>query len=311
MNVLYLKYALEIAKTGSINKAAENLYMAQPNLSRAIKELENSLGVSIFERTSKGMIPTQEGETLLAHAEEILRRVDEVESMFRDGKVSKIAFSLSAPRSFYISRAFSFFSTSLAKDRQMELIYRETDAQETLANVFHSECKLGILRYDMKHDNHFQRIFEEKGLRYEMIAEFSGSVLLSKSHPLAMRDRVSLEELSAYTELCYTDAQIPSFPSGDPRKNSREDEAERRIFVCDRASCIDLLAADLAAFHICEPISPYLAERWGLRQIEVAGSEILCKDVLVYRKDYKLTKYDNAFITELCNAKRACIKPRF
>lgn len=58
MNILYLKYALEVAKTGSIMKAADRLYMAQPNLSRAIKELESSLGISIFERTGRGMVPT-------------------------------------------------------------------------------------------------------------------------------------------------------------------------------------------------------------------------------------------------------------
>ena len=62
MNILHLKYAAEIAKTGSLNKAAENLYMGQPNLSRAIKELESSLGITIFRRSSKGMVATPEGE---------------------------------------------------------------------------------------------------------------------------------------------------------------------------------------------------------------------------------------------------------
>ena len=71
MNILHMKYALEVAKCGSINKAAEVLLMNQPNLSRAIKELEASLGVEIFTRSAKGMVPTPEGETFLGYANKI------------------------------------------------------------------------------------------------------------------------------------------------------------------------------------------------------------------------------------------------
>ena len=62
MNLVHLKYAVEVAETGSINKASEKLYVSQPNLSRAIKELEASLGVTIFDRSAKGMVLTPEGE---------------------------------------------------------------------------------------------------------------------------------------------------------------------------------------------------------------------------------------------------------
>ena len=62
MNTLHLKYVAEVAKTGSITQAAENLFMAQPNLSKAIKELEETLGISIFRRTSKGVVLTEKGE---------------------------------------------------------------------------------------------------------------------------------------------------------------------------------------------------------------------------------------------------------
>ena len=76
MNIVHLKYAVEIARTGSLNKAAENLYMAQPNLSRAIKELEADLGIAIFERSSRGMVATPDGEEFLRYAKKILEQVD-------------------------------------------------------------------------------------------------------------------------------------------------------------------------------------------------------------------------------------------
>ena len=182
MNVMYLKYALEVAKTGSINKAAENLYMAQPNLSRAIKELEAYLGIAIFERTSKGMVPTQEGETLLLHAEDLLQRVDEVENMFRDGKGTRVNFSLSAPHSSYISQAFVEYCKNLDPARKCEIAYLETNASDTIANVFCGDYKMGIVRYAQRYEKAFQKAFEEKSLQCEEIVSFTHCLLFSKKH---------------------------------------------------------------------------------------------------------------------------------
>ena len=75
MNLLHMKYAVEIANAGSINKAAERLYVGQPNLSRAVKELETSLGVAIFDRTSKGMFLTPDGEVFIRSAKNILKQL--------------------------------------------------------------------------------------------------------------------------------------------------------------------------------------------------------------------------------------------
>ena len=99
MNLLYLKYAVEVAACGSINKAAEKLYIGQPNLSRAIKELESSLGVNIFDRSSKGMEITPDGEVFLGYAKSILKQVDSLETMFRAGASNKVRFSAIVPAS--------------------------------------------------------------------------------------------------------------------------------------------------------------------------------------------------------------------
>ena len=106
MNLLHMKYAVEIAEAGSINKAAERLYVGQPNLSRAVKELESSLGVSIFDRSSKGMFLTPDGEVFIRSAKNILKQVDEVEGMFQKDMVRKKRFSISVPRASYVADAF-------------------------------------------------------------------------------------------------------------------------------------------------------------------------------------------------------------
>ena len=127
MNLLHLKYAIEIEKTQSINKAAENLYMGQPNLSRAIKELERSMGVEIFQRTSKGMIPTPEGIEFLGYAKKILAQVDQVENLFSKNNRNTQKFSISVPRSSYISSAFVNFCSKIDEDKRAEIYYQETN----------------------------------------------------------------------------------------------------------------------------------------------------------------------------------------
>ena len=85
MNLQHLKYAVEVEKTGSITQAAENLYMGQPNLSKAIKELEGTLGVILFKRTSKGVLPTAQGKEFLRYAKSILDQVERMEELYRSG----------------------------------------------------------------------------------------------------------------------------------------------------------------------------------------------------------------------------------
>ena len=83
MNILHMKYAVEVAKLGSLNKAAEALLIAQPNISRSIKELEADLGISIFNRSAKGMELTPEGEEFIGYAQSILKQIDEVEMVYK------------------------------------------------------------------------------------------------------------------------------------------------------------------------------------------------------------------------------------
>ena len=146
MNILHLKYAVEIAKTGSLNKAAENLYMGQPNLSRAIRELEAGLGITIFERTPRGMVVTPDGEAFLQYAVRILAQIDEMESVFRDGKKRRLTFSLSAPRADYIAAAMVAFAGE-TRTEPCTYYYKETNALRTIRNVLCGEYNLGIIRF--------------------------------------------------------------------------------------------------------------------------------------------------------------------
>ena len=167
-----MKYAVEVAKLGSLNKAAETLLIAQPNISRSIKELEADLGISIFNRSAKGMELTPEGEEFIGYAQSILKQIDDVEKAYKHGSPKKQKFSISVPRACYISDAFAEFSKCLSDD-PAEIFYKETNSQRTINTVLNRDYKLGIIRYAENYDKYFKSMLEEKGLSYEMVAEFT------------------------------------------------------------------------------------------------------------------------------------------
>jgi hypothetical protein len=187
-----MKYAVEVAKLGSLNKAAEALLIAQPNISRSIKELEADLGISIFNRSAKGMELTPEGEEFIGYAQNILKQIDEVEMVYKQGSPKKQKFSISVPRACYISDAFAEFSKCLSDD-PAEIFYKETNSQRTINNVINNDYKLGIIRYAENYDKYFKAMLEEKGLAYEMVAEFTYVLIMSRDNPLAEKDEITIK----------------------------------------------------------------------------------------------------------------------
>ncbi len=309
MNLLHIKYALEIAKTNSINKAAQTLYVGQSALSRAIKELEAALGVSLFERSAKGMFLTPDGEVFVRYAKAILKQVDDVEKLFSEGSVSKKRFSISVPRASYISDAFTRFTLLLDKEDSVELFYKETNSMRAIKNILDEDYRLGIVRYAKNYDQYYKTMLDEKGLVYELIAEFRYVLVMSKDSPLSALDAVSFNDLHKYIEIAHADPYVPSLPLSQVKKEELPD-VNRRIFVFERASQFELLAQNPQTFMWVSPIPEALLGRYGLVQRVCAENKRDYKDVLVRRKDYALTELDDRFIEELIKTKRSMITQR-
>lgn len=304
MNIQHLKYAVEIAKYGSISKASEALYVAQPNLSRAIKELEKDLGIVIFDRSAKGIVLTPDGELLVQQAKEVLRHVDEIRDMFHENKSGKSIFSISAPRASYISHAFAEFSKSLSDETQCEVYYKETNALRTINNIVHADYKLGIIRYAARYDKYFKEMLEQKNMSYELIAEFSYVLLMSKESPLAELDVPHMSDLSDYIEVAHADPYVPSMSMAELRKEELPETIQRRIFVFERGSQFDVLSANPETFMWVSPVPQETLDRFGLTMRRCPDNDKVYKDVLVYPDDYVMSTLDRKFVTELCAAKR-------
>lgn len=304
MNVMHMKYAVEIANTKSISKAAENLYMGQPNLSRAIKELEESLGITIFKRTTKGISVTPEGEEFLQYAKRIISQVEEVEEIYRNGRSKNQRFSVCVPRASYISDAFAEFAKNIDTSVSAEIFYKETNSMRTINNIVKEDYNLGIIRYQSSFDKYFTSMFSEKKLMHETITEFSYVLLMSKSHPLADKEKIELKDLADYIEISHADPYVPSLPLIDVKKAELSESVDKHIFVFERGSQFVLLEKVPTTFMWVSPIPDELLEKYSLVQKKCIGNTKVYKDVLIYRKGYKLTELDDAFITEVCTAKR-------
>ena len=307
MNILHLKYAVEVANAGSISKAAEALYMNQPNLSRAVKELEDSLGITIFDRTAKGMLVTPDGREFLGYAKKILKQIDEVEAIYTKERIEKQRFSVAAPRAAYIAEAVANFTAKIDRSQRYEIFYKETDSTHVIKNLLHSDYKLGIVRYADGYDKYFKEMLEEKNLTYELISEFRYVVLMSAEHPLAKKENISFSDLSEFTEITRANPSFLSLPMSAIKKEELPDDTEKRIYVFDRASQFDILSYNTDSFMWVSPLPEALLKRYGLVQKFSADNQKKYRDLLVYRNDYKLSELDRLFITELCASKRRCI----
>ena len=299
MNIMHLKYAVEVAKTGSITQAAENLFMGQPNLSKAIRELEESLGITIFKRTSKGIVPTLKGEEFLVYAKRILAQIDELESIYSSDHQTKQTFSISIPRASYMSYAFMQFVGQLDPAKEMEIIYSETNSVQAISNIVQSNYDLAIIRYRDVFESYFTRLLREKDLKSEPVWQFKYVAVMSKTHPLADKPVLTLADLADSIEILHSDNAVPSLPTLEAKRMENIENSNKRIYVFERGSQFELLANIPGTFMWVSPIPQETLDRYGLIQRRVSDADYSYRDMLVYQRSYRLSDLDKLYIDRL------------
>lgn len=306
MNLQQMKYAVEIAETNSLNKASERLFVGQPTLSRAIKDLESGLGVTIFDRSAKGMFLTPDGEIFIHYAKMVLKQVDSIQGMFKESEKKK-RFSISVPRASYISDAFTRFSCQLDNSSLAEVYYKETNSMRVIKNVVQGEYNLGILRYRESYDKYYRAMLREKELDHTLITEFQYVLLMSAHSPLADRQEVAYDDLADYMEIAHADPYVPSLPTAEVKKEELPDRSRRRIFVFERASQFELLSYNPETYMWASPVPQSILRRYDLIHKDCGENHRVYKDVLIHRKDYRLSQLDCRFIEQLIQSKREII----
>lgn len=302
MNTLHFKYAVEIEKTRSITQAAENLYMAQPNLSKAIKELESSLGIVIFRRTSKGVIPTEQGVKFLNCAKQILMQIDNMESIASPNKPEKRRIRISVPRTAYISKAFSDYIALSDSSEDMEIYFCETNSMRTIENVRENGYNFGIIRFNKAHEKYFSDFLAEKNLESQLLWEYEILAVMSAEHPVAEKEKLTYGELSAnYTELTQGDDAVPYVPDAVEKlfaENRPENAKTKRICMYDRGSALDFLLTVPESFMLDSPVPESLCKKYGLIQRKCSFSDNCFMDCIIYTSGRKLSQNEIALVNK-------------
>lgn len=300
MNLLHLKYAVEIEKTGSITKAANNLFMGQPNLSKAVKELETEIGITIFRRTTKGVVPTEKGGEFLGYAKAVLDQFDEMVSMYKPKAEDSVRFSISVPRASYIAKAFSNFVSLLDSDKDMSINFKETNSMDAISNILDYDFKLGIIRYQNIHEKQYFAMLDGKNLKYRPLWEYEYKLLVGKDSPLAKKgSEIKYSDLDNYIEIVHGDLSVPSLSFSKVSRSPLPEHRKKRIYVYERGSQFDLLSNLPNTYMWVSPMPKESLKQHNMVQLKCDIPYKINKDVLIFPKGYRLSRYDEMFIAEL------------
>ena len=309
MNTVLLEYAVEVEKTGSITQAAGNLYMDQPNLSKAIKTLEEGLGAPIFRRTPKGVVPTARGRIFLEYARNVLAQLEEMEALYKPAKTGSVEFTLSMPRASYISSAFSRFVKRIDRKEGMNLWLRETNSADTLRDVERGEYQLGIIRYKPSAEAYYAKQAAECGLKTELLLEYDERLLMSQAHPLASARHIESGDLLPYIEITHGDAKASGRRELKAADGTTASTPANRIYIFERGTQMGLLHENPDTYMWVSPMPKQTLERYGLVQRSSAGRPRKMKDLLVYQMEHRKNRSEKAFIEMLKGTRDEIMTP--
>lgn len=299
MNTLYFKYAIEVERTRSITQAAENLFMAQPNLSKAIKELEETLGIGIFERTPKGVFPTPKGFEFLQYARNVIGQIELMESLHSPNDPDMQCLRVSISRGSYIADGLTKFVAELDTDKGIDLSIQETNSMQTINNIAENKFSLGVIRYNIAAERYFLDYLSEKNLCYDVLWEFEYLALMSKNHALAKEPEVKYSELVKYLEIVHGDDSVPYLHSSGERRDKIGACTRKRISLYERCNQFDILTNVPRTYIWASPIPEALLKRHELVQRKCYVPDHKYKDLLIYPRNYVFSDLDEKFISKI------------
>lgn len=273
--------------------------MAQPNLSKAIKELEKEVGFVIFKRTATGVKPTEEGSEFLYHAKNITNQLSAVKRISQRAGSEKLKYKISIPRGSYIADGFTSFVAELKLEKGMEVTVNETNDIGTISNVVDHGYNIGIIRYQLSNEDYYMTMLKNNHLKSETLWEFEYVVVMSKKHPLANKEEISIEDLKEYTKITHGDIDLPH----DRFNKARKSSSRNVIYVYERGSQFDLLANVPTTYMWVSPIPQSLLDKNQLVQKVCKADNNYYKDVMIFRGDYRLNEYDVLFQKKLYESK--------
>lgn len=291
MKLQQLRYVVKVAECGSITEASRRLFVSQPSVTASIRDLENEMGVHIFERTNKGVIVSDEGETFLGYARQVLDQADLLEGKYKGTSEQVPHFSVSCQHYSFAVNAFVDVIREFDAARY-DFTLREEQTHEIIEDVAHMKSELGILYLSEHNREVIERMLAANELVFEGLFCATPHVFVCSDHPLAGRSSVMLGDLEDYPFLSYEQGSYNSFYYSEELTSTFE--RRKNIRVRDRATLFNL-AMGLNGYTVCSGVISHELNGPGIISIPLDVDEYM-EIGIITRKNTKLTRYGQAYI---------------
>ncbi len=294
MTLQQLKYVVTVADKGTISEAAKELFISQPSLTNAIKELENEMQITIFQRTNKGIVVSNIGDEFLAYARQVLEQSNLLEEKFLNVKKQSPRFSVSTQHYSFAVNAFVDVIHEFGGN-QYDFTLRETQTYEIIEDVSRLKSEIGILYTSSKNEEVIRKLIKQNGLEFEELFMAKPHVFISSKHPLADKEEIFLDDLDEYPYLSFEQGDYNSFYFSEEILSTLD--RNKNIKVRDRATLFNL-AVGLNGYTVST----------GVISKELNGENIIAKPLMVdeymrvgiiMQKNMRFSRYGKAYIDAL------------
>ncbi|MDE5599134.1 MAG: LysR family transcriptional regulator [Lachnospiraceae bacterium] len=294
MTLQQLKYIVTVAETGNITEAAKRLFISQPSLTNAIRELETEMQITIFKRTNKGVAISDEGDMFLSYARQILEQANLLEEKFKNTDKQSPRFSVSCQHYSFAVNAFVDVIREFDANRY-DFTLRETQTYEIIEDVSRLKSEIGILYTSSKNEEIILKLIKQNGLKFEELFVAKPHVFICANHPLASREVLDLEDLEEYPYLSFEQGEYNSFYFSEEILSTLD--RNKNIKVRDRATLFNLVIG----------LNGYTVSS-GVISKELNGENIIAKPLhvdeymrvgIITQKNMPLSRYGQAYVEAL------------
>ncbi len=296
MTLQQLRYAVAVADSKNITEASKRVFVSQPSLTAAIRELESEMGITIFSRSNKGVTVTNEGDEFLSYARQVLEQSNLLLERYKASGSGNPIFSVSCQHYSFAVDAFVDVIREFG-GKKYDFTLRETQTHEIIEDVAHLKSEVGVLYTSSRNSDVISKLIHKNNLIFESLFTAPLHVFISKSNPLAKKDAVSLSDLAKFPYLKYEQGDFNSFYYSEEPLTEIDFDCPKIIKVRDRASLFNLLIG-LDGYTICS----------GVISHRLNGENIIARPLLVddkmtvgivTRRGMSLSKYALLYIEAL------------
>lgn len=303
MTLAQLRYAITVAGASSMNEAARKLFISQPSLSAAIKELEEEVGVELFKRTNRGISVTLEGEEFIGYARQVVEQYNLIESKYILKENTKKKFGVSMQHYTFAVKAFVEMVKQFGMD-EYEFEIHETKTYDVIEDVKNCKSEIGILYLNDFNKKVLTKLFHESAVEFHELLKCHIYVYLWKGHPLASKEEITLEELEEYPCLSFDQGHNNSFYFAEEVLSTYD--YKRLIKANDRATFLNLMIG-LNGYTLCSGIMCEELNGSDYCAIKLKSDEIMTIGYIA-RKGVRVSPLGKKYLEEISKYKDKALR---